>query len=281
MRLIPESAAEFGSNIRWSMEKLFRLIKELPPHPQVSGTGAPVVEEAMERIERAVERRDREAEDEAIEDCMRAQVSELLQGFPQRQRLSDLLERTARREEGRGSPDSRRRPSRSEILELARLMLADIGDTKRLDSEWEFGAMSIVLGDLRLPPIGAPSPETLQQYIELSGDSRVYFDALEHMYEVLDNRGQAMPRQLRKWRHGAGGGRGRPAKKRAPPPSAPSRWPLSCATSRSRSRLRSCAWSEYRRMVLTSRAVVSSRRCCVSLPTVASSQRLWVFPKIP
>ena len=27
------------------------------------------------------------------------------------------------------------------------------------------------------------------------------------------------------------------------PPSAPSRWPLSCATSRSRSRLRSCTWS--------------------------------------
>ena len=57
------------------------------------------------------------------------------------------------------------------------------------------------------------------------------------------------------------------------PPSAPSLWPLSCATSRSRSRLRSCAWSEYRRGVLTSRAVVSSRRCCVSLPTVASSPK--------
>ena len=217
MRLIPESAAEFGSNIRWSMEKLFRLIKELPPHPRVSSTGAPGVEEAMERIERAVERRDREAEDEAIEDCMRAQVSELLQGFPQLQRLTHLLERTARREEGRGSPDSRRRPSRSEILELARALLADIGDTKRLDSEWESESVSIVLGDLRLPPIGAPSPETLQEYIELSGDSRVHFDALEHMYEVLDNRGQAMPRQLREWRQGAGGGRGRPAKKRAPP----------------------------------------------------------------
>ena len=95
-------------------------------------------------------------------------------------------------------------------------MLADIGDTKRLDSEWESESVSIVLGDLRLPPIGAPSPETLREYIELSGDSQVYFDALEHMYEVLDNRGQAMPRQLRKWRQGAGGGRGRPAKKRAP-----------------------------------------------------------------
>ena len=78
MRLIPESAAEFGSNIRWSMEKLFRLIKELPPHPRVSGTGAPGVEEAMERIERAVERRDREAEDEAIEDCMRSSPSRCL-----------------------------------------------------------------------------------------------------------------------------------------------------------------------------------------------------------
>ena len=116
----------------------------------------------MERIERAVERRDREAEDEAIEDCMRAQVSELLQGFPQLQRLTHLLERTARREEGRGSPDSRRRPSRWEGIELARLMLANIGDTKRLDSEWESESVSIVLGDLRLPPIGAPSPETLQ-----------------------------------------------------------------------------------------------------------------------
>ena len=104
------------------------------------------------------------------------------QGEPPLQRLTHLLERTARREEGRGSPDSRRRPSRWEGIELARALLADIGDTKRLDFEWEFGAMSIVLGDLRLPPIGAPSPETLQQYIELSGDSRVHFDALEHMY---------------------------------------------------------------------------------------------------
>ena len=117
---------------------------------------------------------------------MRAQAMEWWQGFPERRLLTALYRRKALRKAVCGSPGKRRRPSHSEGLRIARLMLADIPDTSRLDFEWEAEAVSKVLASLLLPPpVGAPSPETLQQYIDLSRSSRVHYDALKLIEKSL------------------------------------------------------------------------------------------------
>ena len=202
MRLLPEEVAELAPNIRWIIERRLQLIKKVARGPQDSGTGAPGKEEAMERIRRAVERRDREAEEEAVEDYMRAEMREWWQDFPERQLLTRLYRRDARRRAGHGSPDSRRRPSYTEGLRVARELLVDIQDTSRLDSDWEYAAVSRVLAAQWLPPIGVRSPGALLEYIERSESSRVYFDALKRICEELDSRGEAVPDPLSRWRQG-------------------------------------------------------------------------------
>ena len=140
MRMRPEGSAEADANIRWGVGRRLQLFEEVVCGPQDSGAGAPSMEEAMERIRRAVERRDRKAEDEAVVDYMRAELWDLWQDYPERRLLTDLYQRASRRQEGRGSPDSRRLPSRQEGLRVARGLLADILDTNRLDAERYRGA---------------------------------------------------------------------------------------------------------------------------------------------
>ena len=218
MRLLPEAVDELDPNIRWVIERRLQLIKQVACGRQASGTGAPGMEEAMERINRAVEERDRGAEDEAVEDYMRAEVREWWQDFPESQLLTGLYRRDARRRAGCGSRDSRRRPSHAEGLRVARELLADIQDTSRLDSEWEYGAVSTVLAAQWRPPIGVRSPDVLLEYIERSESSRVYFDALKLIGEELDSRDEAVPDPLARWRQEAAGGlRRRPAREPVPP----------------------------------------------------------------
>ena len=54
-------------------------------------------------------------------------------------------------------------------------------------------AVSTVLAAEWLPPTGVSSPGTLRKYIEQSRSSRAYFDALERIWEELDNRGSPSP----------------------------------------------------------------------------------------
>ena len=72
MRLIPQSVDELDPNLRWGVAMRLRLIEEVVGGPQVSWVDAPGKEEAMKRILRAWECGDRKAEEEAVEDCMRA-----------------------------------------------------------------------------------------------------------------------------------------------------------------------------------------------------------------
>ena len=97
MRLWPEEFAEVEPNLQWAIELLLQLIEEVVCGPQGIVTGGPGVEEAKARILRAWERRDKKAEDAAIKDCMRAQLRESWQTFPEPQLLIDLYQRAARR----------------------------------------------------------------------------------------------------------------------------------------------------------------------------------------
>ena len=123
---------------------------------------------------------------------MRAELTEWWRIFPEQQLLKDLYGRAARRSEKRGSRDSRRRPDPEEGLRVAKAMLADIPDVGRLDREWESAAVSAVLA--APPPSGVFSPGMLPEYIKRSEESRVYFDAVEHIEEETKSRHQDIPR---------------------------------------------------------------------------------------
>ena len=226
MRLIPESAAEFGSNIPWIMEKRLEIIEEIALGSQTSGRDAPDMDEAWERMWEAVGRRDQEAEDEAFVDHTRAEVWEWWQGFSERPLLTDLYWRAGRREAKSGSLDSRRRPSHSQGVRIARALFADISDKGRLDPEQESATVAQVLAAQLLPPMGVPSRPALRDYIRRSESSLVHFDALSRIYEELDNQGKAIPRLLATWqRDVTSGRRQRPAMKPVAPhrPTIPDR----------------------------------------------------------
>ena len=106
MRLIPETAAELGSNIRWVVAKRLEIIEEIALGLQPTVSDIPDIHEAGERILRAVERRDRKAEDEAFVDRTRAEVWEWWQGFSERRLLTDLYRRAVLQEAGCGGPIS-------------------------------------------------------------------------------------------------------------------------------------------------------------------------------
>ncbi len=157
MRLWPEEFAEVEPNLQRAIELLLQLIEEVVCGPQGIVTGGPGVEEAKARILRAWERRDKKAEDAATKDCMRAQLRESWQTFPERELLIDLYQRAARRREGRRSPRSER-PSLDEGLRVARAMLADVAVAARFDVESESETVSNALAD---------------QWVSLNGEQRL------------------------------------------------------------------------------------------------------------
>ena len=216
VKSLPGVVADVDPVIRSHMEMRLRYIEEVACGSQVSGTGAPGQEEATKGILRSLGG-DWEADAEAIVECHRAEVMEWWQDFPERQLLIDLYRRASRRRAGCGSRDSRRRPSHEEGLPVARALLADIADAGRLDSEWEFAAVSKMMAALLLPPLGVCSRSGLRQYIKRSRSSRIHFDALGLIWEVQDSRGEGISRPLLRWRQEVVGGcRRRPAKKPVP-----------------------------------------------------------------
>ena len=217
MRMRPEGITEADANIRWGIAVRLRIVEEVACGLQTSRTGAPGMREAMECIHRALERRDRKAEDAAVVDRMRAELQELWWDYPERWLLTDLYQRTDRRRDGSGSADSRRLPDEAEGLRVARGLLAEIPATGRLDAERESAALSKVLADQWLAPSGVPSRPALREYIRRSKGNRAYFDALGHIEATLHDRGKAIPGPLAKWREEVASGlRRRPARKPVP-----------------------------------------------------------------
>ena len=207
MRMRPEGIAEAHANIRWGVGRRLQLFEEVVCGPQAAGTGAPDMKEAWERIHRAVERRDRKAEDVAVVDYTRAALWDLWRGYTERRLLTELYRRADRRQDGGGSPDSSRLPSHQEGVRVARGLLADIPDPGPLDAEGESADVSKVLADQLLPPNGVPSRPALREYIRRSKVNRAYFDALGHIEATLHDRGKAIPRLLAGWREEVASGR--------------------------------------------------------------------------
>ena len=151
MRLLPEGIDEMSANFRWGVEWRLRMIEDVVCAPQGSRPGGPGMEESMERARRAAQRGDREVEDAAFLDGMRAEVREGWKDFPERQLLGDLFRRAALRRKGRPrdkiARHNSRRPTYDEGLRVAKALLADIAATARFDFAWESEAVSIVLAD--------------------------------------------------------------------------------------------------------------------------------------
>ena len=197
MRSLPDRDSDLDANNRWVIDKLMDLTEEVVCEPLHSGPDAPGTEESMRSVQMAVERGDGKAEEEAIVEGIRADLRNWLRKFPKRELLTRLFLRAVRRREKSGSPDSRRRPSRSEALPLARALLADVpGKAARLDSAWEAAAVAMVLARLWLL---APSRDTLREYIRRSRKSRVYFTAVGMIQYELDYRGEDIPSYLETW----------------------------------------------------------------------------------
>ncbi len=223
MRLLPQGIPEASRNFRWGIELRLQLIDEVVCDPQAVDIGGPRMEEAEERIHRAVERGDTETEEAAFADYMRAQVRESWQTFRERQLLIDLYRRAARRREGRGSPNSRRRPFPREGLRVARAMLANIAATARFDFAWESEAVSTALADQWASRDGKRRPAELRVYIDYAGASRAYFDALQCIEKKLHSRGESIPRPLDRWRAKVDGERLRSPDRKPIPPHCPVR----------------------------------------------------------
>ena len=223
MRSLPTNVTESGSNVRWTLESYLELIEEFACSPEAFGTGGPARGEAMERIRRAVGRKDGKAEERAILDRMMVEVREFWQEFSELQLLGENFRQAALRKEVRGSPDRTDPAAHEEGLRLARALLAHvpgrslqarIPGTDRLYLEWESEAVATTLADQWLR---ARSRPMLQEYIKLSQSNRVYFDALGRIWEELNSRGEAIPRRLTRWRQEVAGGRlERPIRKPIP-----------------------------------------------------------------
>ena len=126
MRSLPTSIKEYEDNIRWVFHNYLEFIEEIVCDPSAFGTGGPDVEEVMERVQRAVELGDGEAEDEAILEGMKVQTRELWRDFPERELLGEHFKRAALRRAGLGSSGATDLPSEEEALRLAGAMLAHL-----------------------------------------------------------------------------------------------------------------------------------------------------------
>ena len=210
MRLLPEGIAELDPNIRWDIATRLQLIEDVVLGPQDSGIGTPTKEEAKDRMRRAVEARDKKAEDEAIMDYMRAEVMAWLQDFPERQLLTDLYQRAARWRAATGSLDSRRRPSYEEGLRVAKGLLVDLPDTGPLDAEGEAETIARVLAGEGLVSNVVPSRREWRKFMNGSRSIRVHFNALILICEEMDKQGETIPRPLARWRQEVADGRRKP-----------------------------------------------------------------------
>ena len=201
MKLLPVGFAQLLPIVQWFVAVHLEHIEEAARGTLASGTGGPSEEVAIECLLRILEGRHEEADRETLEAYVRDRTWEWWQDFPERRLLTDMVRRADRRKKGIGSEYSRRRPSHCEGLRIARLMLAGIPDKISLDSEWEYEAVS----ELLAAPMGEPSPERLQRYIELSKSIPVYRDALRRYYEELDNPAKTIFGPALKWQWRAAG----------------------------------------------------------------------------
>ena len=199
MRLLSTGVAELAGNVRWLMEQRVQVLGEVVLETPSPGSTGPSEEDATERLRSAMLRRDNEAEDKATIDLIRAQVRQWWADFPERQLLAELYRRAARRREGTGSNDSRRRPTPPEGVCVARALLADVQDTKHLDLESESMAVTEALVRHWMHPSDECAVCSLEDYIERSESSRAHFDAVWCITGLLLDHGGDVSETLIGW----------------------------------------------------------------------------------
>ena len=200
MRFASTGIDEVVDNVPWLVEKRLQVIEELALEPQGTGTADPSIADAIECLHKALDLRDREAEDEAVVDLIGAEMRVWWLDFPERQLLADLYRRAGRRKAGRGSADSRRRPSHSEGLRVARSLLAETEGKSLLDPARESQAVTeFLVRHWRSHPEQCQNC-ALEDYIERSEDRRSHFDALVFIVVIIESRGEKMPYPLLIWR---------------------------------------------------------------------------------
>ena len=200
LRTLSTCFPDLVDDILWLVEKRLQAIEEVALDPQSSGTVGSQLQDANECLYRAREQGDREAEDEALVDLIKAEMREWWPDFPERQLLADLYRRAARRKVGRGSDDSRRLPSHSEGLRVARCLLDDVAPGAGLfDPESESLAVTEFLIRYWKFHTGLCQTCLLDEFIEDSEDSPACFDALWEIAELLVSLGAGLPVRLRRW----------------------------------------------------------------------------------
>ena len=222
MRSLPTSIEEYEDNVRWVFHHYMELIEEIVCDPSAFGTGGPEVEEVVERVQRAVELGDGEAEDKAILEGMKVQTRELWGDFPERELLGEHFRRAALRRAGLGASDTTGPPSDEDAERLAGAMLAhlpgrslgsQVPGADWMNPEWESNTIARLLADQYLRE---PSRELMRAYIKRSRN-KVYFEALVLIRGELKRQDKDVPGSLEKWHQATqNGGRGRPRKRPIP-----------------------------------------------------------------
>ena len=199
MRLASTGVDELVGNILWRFDKRLEVMEEIALDPQGSGTVGSGKRDAYERLHRAWEMGDREAEDEAVVDLIRAETRELWSGTPGHKFLTKLYRRAALRKTGCGSDDGRRPPELWEVLPVAEHLLTDVQGKKRFAPARESidVTQTLVLHWLSHPERCQSCD--LEDYIERSEDSRAYFDALLYLVAAIRFRGEQLPVPLFFW----------------------------------------------------------------------------------
>ena len=103
-------------------------------------------------------------------------------------------------------------------------MLSDIRDTDPLDVEREADTVARVLAGQGPFSNILPSRLVWRKYIKDSRSIRVFFDALNYIYEEMRNRGRAIPRLLARWREDVAEGRRRRPAMKPKPNHRPANW---------------------------------------------------------
>ena len=228
MKMLPEYVAELDPNLRGTVKTRLQIFDDVfgGSHPQVSGTGATSMEEAGQRIRSAVERKDGKAEDGAIEDYQTAELGALWQDFPERKFLAKLYERDALWRAKSGTLEEKRRPTHNEGVRIAKALLADFPKKDNFDAAGEAETVAKVLAGQGPFSNILPSRRVWRKYIKGARSIRVFFDALNYIYEEMRNRGRAIPSLLARWRQDVAEERlKRPAMKRIPK-HPPANWAL-------------------------------------------------------
>ena len=225
MKLLPEYVDELESNLRGTVEMGLQILEEVVRGPDNSGTGEPSMEEAEERIRRAVERKDGKAEDGAIVDYQTAATRAVWRDSPdQRQFHATLYERYDLRRAKSGPPDKRRRLTHSDGVRVVKPMLSDIPDTDKLNVEWEADTVAKALAGQGPFSNILPCRRVWRKYIKGAQSIRVFFDSLHYIYEEMRNRGRAIPRLLARWREDVAVGRRRRPAMSPKPNHRPANW---------------------------------------------------------